>query len=370
MKAACVLALCLIGLINQAVWGAQAKRELHFPDTSIGALYLVPSDAPCGEAALGRSIAEGNAQSTRFVAVPSNGRLMLQVNRNFLELLKTHKPINLDGIDTLKINISQGEVGGGDCDQVLCLVTHLKGIEKLRYLDLDQSDASDKGLSDVAVMRGLETISMTESNIKGACFKEFSKLPKLRSLNFERASAPDKNYELLAKIPNLESLSVRWSTIGTHQFEIFTHCKKMRYLNLSKNGKIDNDSLKNLAKMPQLLQLSVEETSVSDAGLAYLSNCPQLEDLNLRGTQVSDKGMKHLLCLKKLRIIGLEKTKVTPTGLSSLKSLPLKKISVPNASMSRNQFALLHKQFPQAKLAVPFVEEKESDLNAIFSPSH
>jgi len=357
-------------MATQSVSATQPKRELTFPKDSIGALYLVPAYMPVGEVALGASISVGAARSTRYVGVAPNAKLMLQANNHFLEVLKTNQPLSLSGIDTLKINFSLADSGNGDCDRALELLPKVKDSDKLRYLDLDQSDASDVGVKHMGALRSLEILSMTESNVKGNSFKDLLTLPKLSKIYFERASAPDSNYQMLTRFPHLTTLSLRWSNISSKQVEIVSHCKNLDDLNLSRNGNVDDSCMKYLSRLSKLSMLNLELTSVTDSGLAALAKCPNISILNLNHTNVSDLGLKHLLALKKLTSLDLNNTKATIGGLTMLAPLPLKKLILPTGSMSQNQYARLQKLFPNTTIAVPKVDAKDMDINEIMAPSH
>lgn len=110
------------------------------------------------------------------------------------------------------------------------------------------------------------------------------------------------------------------------------------------DGKITDEQLAPLAKLPQLAQLNLrgreitnaglvylkdlkglvrlhlEKTKVTDDGLQSLKGLENLEYLNLYGTEVTDAGLKHLEGLKKLRKLYLWQTKVTDAGVDGLKA--------------------------------------------------
>ena len=82
--------------------------------------------------------------------------------------------------------------------------------------------------------------------------------------------------------------------------------------------KIDDDGIANL-KGATCECLGLENTKLTDAGLAYLKDLPRLNRILLNGTQVSDKGLVHLEQIKRLTLISLLGTKVTKKGVENLK---------------------------------------------------
>ena len=54
---------------------------------------------------------------------------------------------------------------------------------------------------------------------------------------------------------------------------------KLLYLNLDNTG-VDDDGLKDIAKLPSLHALTLNETSVTDDGLEHLKTCKHCESSN------------------------------------------------------------------------------------------
>lgn len=78
------------------------------------------------------------------------------------------------------------------------------------------------------------------------------------------------------------------------------------------------DDLIPLEQLKHLQFLSLEKSSVTDAGLAHLSDLTNLKQLSLRDTNITDLGLKHLKGLSSLTELDLEKTKITNAGLEHL----------------------------------------------------
>jgi Leucine-rich repeat (LRR) protein len=78
-----------------------------------------------------------------------------------------------------------------------------------------------------------------------------------------------------------------------------------------------------LQALTKLESLSLNNTLVSDAGLAHLQVLTQLRNLYLGNTQVSDTGLQHLEGLTQLENLYLSNTQVSDAGLDGLqKALP------------------------------------------------
>jgi hypothetical protein len=97
-------------------------------------------------------------------------------------------------------------------------------------------------------------------------------------------------------------------------------------VNLAKT-KITDASMGTIAKMTRLTRLNLSRTAITDAGLAKLKGLSELRYLNLYNTSVSDAGLKQLARLKHLEAIYVYQTKVTASGVAKLaKSLPKTRI--------------------------------------------
>ena len=108
------------------------------------------------------------------------------------------------------------------------------------------------------------------------------------------------------------------------------HLKGLKTLAwLSLNGtKVGDAGLVHLKDLKQLEGLNLNDTKVGDAGLVKLRGLKNLEYLSLGGPNVSDVGLAQLKRMKRLRDLDLSKTKVTDAGVKALqKALPKLKIA-------------------------------------------
>ena len=80
----------------------------------------------------------------------------------------------------------------------------------------------------------------------------------------------------------------------------------------------DADLAEFVQALPRLRELGLDQTEVTDLGLAKLKRLPHLTRLSLNGTKVTDAGLDHLDGLKQLRELLLTDTKVTDEGVAKL----------------------------------------------------
>ncbi len=91
--------------------------------------------------------------------------------------------------------------------------------------------------------------------------------------------------------------------------------------------KVSDAGLKHVGKLGRLTHLNLNRTGVSDAGIKNLAGLPSLEWLNLYGTKVTDACLPDLAKHRKLTALYLWDTAITAEGADKLrKALPKTKI--------------------------------------------
>ena len=76
-----------------------------------------------------------------------------------------------------------------------------------------------------------------------------------------------------------------------------------------------------LSGLKKLRILGLQDTQVSDAGLASFKDC-SLEEIYFFRTRIGDEGLAHLKGMSKMRIVVMRDTLITDDGLACLKGMP------------------------------------------------
>jgi len=98
--------------------------------------------------------------------------------------------------------------------------------------------------------------------------------------------------------------------------------KRLKVLLLVKTN-ITDAGLREMAKLPELRSLTISGADITNVGLKELAKLPSLVKLGLPATQITDEGLKELAKLKDLYDVNLKGTKVTEAGVAQLqKALP------------------------------------------------
>ena len=89
-------------------------------------------------------------------------------------------------------------------------------------------------------------------------------------------------------------------------------------LDLSSSKRLTDAGFAHLARMPQLRELNVSNTAISDRNLSILRHLPKLERISLAWTAVTDVGAAHLASCDNLRSVDLTWTR---TGDGAIRAL-------------------------------------------------
>lgn len=80
---------------------------------------------------------------------------------------------------------------------------------------------------------------------------------------------------------------------------------------------ITDAGLENLLKLKKLKKLRLSKTAVTDAGMGTVARCEYLEDLDLSQTAIGDFGVWELVALPRLKRLNLYTTQIRDSGLDA-----------------------------------------------------
>lgn len=160
-------------------------------------------------------------------------------------------------------------------------------------------------------------------------------------VNANRTKITDDDLKGVGEFLKMTDLSLEETAITDKGLAHLTKLDGLVWLNLYRT-KIGDEGLKHVAKLKRLELLPIGETKVTDKGLAHLKKMTQLTYLGLRGNNVTDKGVAHLAGLTNLTSLYLGETQVTDAGLKPLTKMPkLEKLWLNNTAVSDAAIPLL-----------------------------
>jgi len=152
-------------------------------------------------------------------------------------------------------------------------VAHLKGLSKLKLLDLRGCVVSDDGLAEIKDLPNLKSLKLRSKAISDAGMEHVKQMTKLTALGLEDSSIGDPGLVQLKDLP-LEDFNIfrcyAVTDAGLANLEGFT---KLKILSV-RDTPINGSGLVHIKGATHLRQLDLSETMVNDVALAYLEALP------------------------------------------------------------------------------------------------
>lgn len=156
----------------------------------------------------------------------------------------------------------------------------------------------------------------------------------------------DENLHRLHRFPELKNLWLEGSGVSDAFLASLPNFQRLETLRL-KNTQISATGLVHLKGLPRLKYLNLENTNVDDEGLAYLAGLSNLQYLDLEGTRITDEGLASLAGLSNLEVLDVCKTKITDSGMKQLENFTsLRKLRVWGTGVTDASVAQLRAALP------------------------
>ncbi len=251
--------------LSQGAEAATQYRVLHFPrHYCVGQIILLEKPTPFTIRCQGIKIA--NAQGD--ISVPLGKPLKFVPSSAFFEhpecLLKL-PPDAFECIELRFMSMADGE--DNFSDKVIPFVHHLSG---LKNIDFDKSETTDKGMAQLGAMPNAEFISFFDSQVTGASIKSLSGCKNLRNLRFGSTVVQNEDLRDLNKFARLERIGLARVNLSSKHLEYVAQCQGLKELEISYNGALNDDAVPFLLKLPKLVELNIDRSSISVAGLEKL----------------------------------------------------------------------------------------------------
>ncbi len=120
--------------------------------------------------------------------------------------------------------------------------------------------------------------------------------------------------------PQLRNLCLGKTSITDRALAKLQPLKKLEWVDLAFTP-ITDQGISQLQGATKLKQLFLEQTRISDQALQAIGRFGELEELDLSSCEISDDGLKQLTALKKLRKLHLTNCPITDEGLRHLQEL-------------------------------------------------
>jgi Leucine-rich repeat (LRR) protein len=262
----------------------------------------------------------------------------------------------------------------------------LAPLTKLRRLNLQASSVTDAGLDAIRGMTGLQELSLYRTKVTNAGLAKLANLKELRSidLRYSRATASGVK-ELVASLPKLDVMfqsnsngevkrtTSAESVAAKGEPAIATWLRSIGGTVEMKNGHVTGVSMKSTSitdremeiftKLPQLAELSLRNTEVSEVGVAHISSILSLKKLDLSYTLLSDSAMPRLKPLVNLETLSLNSTQVEGSGLAAIEGLAnLRELNIENTPLKNDALPHIGKLTGLERLSIRYTDINDKGM--------
>lgn len=182
-----------------------------------------------------------------------------------------------------------------------------------RAVDLHNTELTPEIKEHLSTLPHLQELTLP-SGFKAADLPWLGRMQTLHVLNIDSADLRDADFTSLAGLQDLSSLSLRNCRFSNADFATFPRLERIATLTLS-GGAITDACAERLAelRLPALRTLSLEETSLTDAGIRSLCGVYNLEWLNLYCSRgITAESVAEIGKMDRLGLVGIGGTGMAP----------------------------------------------------------
>ena len=210
--------------------------------------------------------------------------------------------------------------------KVMAAVGQLDRLEHLEIHDLGENPGN--ALAEIGKLKRLQDLSLYGAfGLRDDMLASLGGLPELFRLYIFDADVGDAGLARIAHLPKLETLEISSRSLVSKRLvtdlgveAVARSMPELRELDLY-DSDVTDASLASIGRLSKLTTVRLSGPKVTDAGVAHLSNLRDLEVLQLGQVTVTDEGLKHIQHLKKLRILNFDSDRITDAGLAHIAGL-------------------------------------------------
>jgi hypothetical protein len=124
--------------------------------------------------------------------------------------------------------------------------------------------------------------------------------------------------EFVAAFPQLEQIDVSSTGVSDEAMRQIAGLRTL-FLLRARNSAVTDAGVAELAGLSQLQIVELDGTPITDAGIAELAKLPRLSTLSVAGTEITDAGLAHLNGKALIRLV-VSDTQVTDAGVAAFQA--------------------------------------------------
>jgi len=187
------------------------------------------------------------------------------------------------------------------------LRTLVKSEKRLERLNLSYCPKIDGAALSVLKDQQVHFLTFTEKPVNKETMVAISNIRSLQRvvLGGKGVTIDPEALGMLANLPKLVEVSLTYATMDDATFSALSKCKGLASLNLESSKGLAQLKWDRLKPLTRLLILMLNNTDIDDESLKQIAMIPNISSVYLRGTNVTDAGIRNLAKAKTLKIIGL-----------------------------------------------------------------
>lgn len=325
------------------------KRILHFPKR-IGKLYVLTVSPDCS---FNRQKLIGDAFG--IVEIPENTCVFLDVSFEGLKNISFFKYLKANDVDA--ISLANNGSGYSIGDNEMAAISHLTG---LRYLNVEQSDITDKGIEKIAGFKELRGLNVSHSLVTPRCAKTIGTFSKLFSLEMDGLKMDDRAIADLSGLTELRSGFFRGGIITASGVKNMARWNKLIFLRLTGN-RLGDAGTASLPAMDRVFEINVESCGLTDIGFQSFSKYSTLTKLFAKGNKIGVSGINSLAKCKSLNFLDISGEPLSLPAVQALRNIKSLSTAQFNVTPGTESLAVktlpgIEVRFPKPRLPLEFFE--------------
>jgi serine/threonine protein kinase len=222
-----------------------------------------------------------------------------------------------------------------------------------QILSIGGNGLSDQDVTSITECAGLKHVgdlTLTGMNLTKECLNDLPRLPSLKYLAIVGPVVNDDWMTGIGKLQKLVGLGIPYAEI-TNDSLVALRGIPLEVLNLYECKQITSRGLNNVGEVPNLRDLNLRGTAMTNEDLDLVAQFSGLEVLWLGMTKVDDDGLQKLVGLQSLRVLDLRETAVTGAGLEQVAQLPrLEALDLTGTRVPSERVDALQEKLPNCKI--------------------
>jgi hypothetical protein len=152
---------------------------------------------------------------------------------------------------------------------------------------------TDNDLKLIGQLPSVRTLQLRGENITDAGLEHLELATSILQLDVESDNVTDRGLSRLGSLRKLRSLSVRSRGVTGEFIRSLQRCTQIDQLRIAK-GPVHDEVVKQIVELwPDLWELDLLGTDVTDKSLCYVQGLRRIRQLDVRYTNITDAGVQH-----------------------------------------------------------------------------